>query len=174
LGEWAAGIAGGVLLGSLFLPWYGYGFSSGPTRTFDAWQAFGAIDVLLAVVALMAIALAVITAIHPTAAVPIALASLLGLVGLVATGLVVYRVISPPDIEVLVLASVKRPTGYIPVHETREVGLWMGLAACVGATVAGLYAMRDEGFPHAVRAARRVEVETLPAPPAEGAQGRRS
>jgi len=169
-GEWLAGLSGAALLLSLFLPWYGVSAA----RTVDAWQAFGAIDVLLAVVAAMAIGLAVLTAVHPTAAVPTGLASLLTLVGLVATGLLVYRAISPPDLGVSLLASVRRPTGYLSLHETREAGLWIGLAACAGATLAGLYAMRDESSPESVRRARRVEIPRFPAPPADGADSPRS
>ena len=84
-----AGVSGGVLLVALFLPWYRFG-KSGPDYT--GWESFSALDVLLAVVAAMAIGLALMTAVQPTAAVSIALASLLALVGLVASGLTAARV----------------------------------------------------------------------------------
>jgi hypothetical protein len=163
-GEGLAGLSGAVLLVSLFLPWDGV---SG-ARTVDAWQAFAAIDVLLAVVAAMAIALAVLTSLHPTAAVPTATASLLSLLGLVATGLLVYRAISPPDFGVSLHAVVKRPTGYLAFHTTREAGLWIGLAGCAGATLGAAYAMRDERSPRGVVEAARVEVPRFPAPPPDG------
>jgi hypothetical protein len=82
--------------------------------------------------------------------------------------LLVYRVISPPDLEVILLSGGRRSTG---LAETREVGTWIGLGACVVATAASLYAMRDERFPAAVREAGRVDVDRLPAPPPEGTQG---
>ena len=159
--EWLAGLCGAALIGSTFLDWYGFG----STRR-NAWEAFGALDVLLALVGLMALALAVVTAAHRTQAVPTAIGSLLVLVGVVASAWLVYRVASPPDVAEIRLGP--RPTGYRPSTE-REVGLWIGLVACAGATLAALGSIRDDRFPRAVVEASRVEIPTLPAPPPDGA-----
>jgi hypothetical protein len=145
--EWIAGVCGAALVGSTFLDWYGAG---GTKR--NAWEAYGALDVVLAVVGLMALALAGTTAAQRAQAVPTAIGALLVLVGVVASAWLVYRVASPPD------------------GTDREVGLWIGLAACVGATLAGLASIRDERFPAAVTDAARVDIPTLPAPPREGAR----
>src|SRR5215208_6271891 len=72
--EWLTGLAGVVLLVSLFLPWYGVepaeGVSGAVEGTTNAWDAFTVIDVILALAALGAIALPVIAAAQRTAAVP--------------------------------------------------------------------------------------------------------
>ena len=91
LQEWIAGALGVVLLGSTFLDWYGSGRAGR-----NAWEAFGALDVMLSVVGLMAVALAVVTVVHPTQAVPVAIGSLLVLVGFVASVWVTIRTASPP------------------------------------------------------------------------------
>ena len=140
--EWIAAAGGVVLLAASFLDWYG-GRS--------AWEAFGALDVVLAIVGLAAIALAVLTAAHSAQAVPLAIGSLLTLVGLVASVWLALNVASPPG------------------DADREAGLWVGFAACVGVTLTALWSVRDDRFPKAVAEAGRVEIPTLPAPPREGA-----
>ena len=86
--EWLAGLSGAVLFASLFLPWYR---SEVNQVDYTAWQSFGSLDVLLAAVGLIGVALVIVTAVHPTAAVPIAMASLLALSGLLATALTISR-----------------------------------------------------------------------------------
>jgi carbon starvation protein CstA len=163
LQEWLVGAFGVVLLASMFLHWYG---RSGSSRS--AWQAFAAIDVLLAIVGLMAVALALAAATQRAQAVPTAIGSALLPVATVVTALVVYRAASPPH--VAGPPGGPRPTGYVPSGGTgREIGLWIGLAACVGIVAAAYAAIRDERFPEAVRETGRVHVETLPTPPRTGA-----
>jgi carbon starvation protein CstA len=145
--EWIAGACGAGLLVALFLDWYRSGSASR-----SGWEAFGALDVMLAVVALMALALAVVTAAHRSQAVPLAIGSLLVLIGAVATVWLAVRAASPPG------------------GAGRDAGLWVGLGACVGVTLAALVSIRDDRFPRAVAEAARIEVPTLPAPPPEGAR----
>lgn len=164
--EWVAGVAGVVLLVSMFLPWYRYARID---ATRDAWQAFGALDVVLAIVAVLAIAAAVMSAIHPTAAVPIALTSLLALIGLVASAWLVVRTASPPSLDLPVRNLLGRTSSVHSVDGAREAGVWIGLAACLGATTAALVGMRDQRYARAVRDGTQLEVETMAAPPAEGA-----
>ena len=164
--EWLAGLLGVVLLVSLFLDWYDYGDAAGGR---SGWESFAILDILLAALAAMAIALAAVAALHRTQAVPTALASLTTLVGLVATALVVAQAASPPVLHFAAQTG-PRKTGYIAVLDaTREAGLWIALASCIGITAAALWAMRDERFPEAVVEANRVEIPTMPAPPPEGA-----
>ena len=144
--EWIAAACGLGLLVALFLDWYRAGSAER-----SGWEAFAALDVALALVALMAIALAAVAAFHRSQAVPLAIGALLVLVGLIATVWLVVRVASPPD------------------AAKREAGLWIGLAACVGATLSALVSIRDDRFPRAVVDASRVEIPTLPTPPREGA-----
>jgi hypothetical protein len=121
-GEWIAGISGLVLLVALFLPWYA---DDAGSRT--GWESLGALDVVLAVVALSALAIPVVTAFHRVPAVPLAHQSLTALVGLLAVVLVLIRVLNMPDWAV-----------------SREWGLWVAFAAAVGVVAGGLLAMRDE------------------------------
>ncbi len=166
--EWVAGVAGVVLLVSMFLPWYRYARID---ATRDAWQAFGGLDILLLVAAVLAIAVAVMTAVHPTAAVPIALTSLLALIGLVASAWLVVRTAAPPSLDLTVRDLLGRTTSVHSVDGVRQAGVWVGLAGCVGATAAALVGMRDERYPRTVRDASRIEVDTMPVPSPEGAEG---
>ena len=146
LQEWVAGALGVVLLGSTFLDWYGSGRAGR-----NAWEAFGALDVMLSVVGLIAVALAVVTVVHGTQAVPVAIGSLLVLVGLVASVWVTIRAASPPD------------------GLGRDAGAWIGLGACLGVTISALASIRDQRFPRPVREAASVEAPIHPAPPRDGA-----
>jgi uncharacterized membrane protein len=160
--EWLTGLCGAVLIASTFLHWYGAGRAKR-----NAWESFGALDVLLVLVGLMAVALAIVTAAHRAQAVPTAIGSLLVLLGVVVSAWLVYRVASPPDVAASV-PSGPRSTGYRPGTE-RELGLWIGLVACLGTTVAALASIRDDRFPRAVTEAARVDIPTFPAPPRDGA-----
>ena len=148
VGEWVAGLGGVALLGVMFLGWYG---GQGTERTATAWEAFGLVDLVLAAAAVGGIATALLTAIYRTAAVPIAVASITLLVALVGLLLLVWRVADVPGAD----------------GGTREIGLWLGLGACLALGGGALASMRDERFPAAARAP--LEIETLPPPGADAA-----
>jgi hypothetical protein len=149
-GEWLAGLSGLVLLVVLFLPWYS---DDAGSRT--GWQSLGALDVVLAIVALSALAIPVVTAFYRVPALPLAHQSLTALAGMLAVLLVLIRVLNMPDWAV-----------------EREWGLWVALAATSSVAAGALIAMRDErltrGDRHTdltgVPVAQQPEVETLPAP----------
>jgi hypothetical protein len=117
-GELIAGAAGFVLLVSLFLSWY-----DGQS----GWESLGILDVILALVALDAIAIPIVTAAYRVPALPLAHQSLTVLVAAVAVLLVLARVVNIPD-----WAS------------GREGGLWLGLLATLGVAAGSLIAIRDE------------------------------
>jgi hypothetical protein len=142
--EWLTGLAGLVLLLSLFLPWYG---SSGSTA--NAWQSFAVTDVILALAALGAIALPILAATQRTAAVPQAWASSLIWVVLAAAVLAVIRVVHPP-------------AGGV----TREAGVWIGAVAVLALVAFDIKSMRDKRFPSVMRP--RLDIETIAAPTADG------
>ena len=158
-GEWIVGAAGVALLVSLFLPWYGTEASSAARgwtayapldaslASFSAWESFAVLDLILALIALAAISVPVVTAVHRVTAVPLAVESLTTLLGIFGLVLVVIRVLNLPD----------------DLHG-REWGLWVGLAATLGVAGGGLVAMRDERL----EGARAPQVEKLPAPRPEG------
>jgi len=149
-GEWIAGISGLVLLVALFLPWYGDDAGSR-----SGWESLGALDVVLAVVALAALAIPVVTAAERVPAVPLAHQVLTTLVGMLALVLVLIRVLNLPD-----------------WADERDWGLWVALAATLGVVAGGLIAMRDERLTRGERhtdltgvpVAAQPEIETLPPP----------
>ena len=142
--EWLTGLAGVVLLVSLFLPWYGAG-----DATATGWESFAITDFLLALLALMAIALPVITAFQRTAAVPQAWTALIMLVVVPAIVAVAFRLINLPG-EGL----------------ERELGAWLGALATLAVFACNYRSMADSSFPRAMRP--RLDVATIPAPTADG------
>ncbi len=139
-GDWVMGIGGLAVLGVMFLDWYGppdellYAPAS---LQYNAWEAFAVNDVILALAALLAVAAAVMTAVHPTAAVPLALGALAALVSLLALVLVVIRVIWPPDLF----------ADEVPLETAREAGAWLGLVATSVLVGGCLASIRDERLP---------------------------
>jgi hypothetical protein len=139
-GDWVMGFGGMAVLGVMFLDWYGPPdellLFPGDAQ-FNAWQAFAVNDVILALAALMALAAVVLTAVHPTAAVPLALASLATLVSVIALVLVTIRVIWPPGVF----------PDEVPFDTARETGAWLGLIATTVLTAGCLASIRDERLP---------------------------
>ncbi|HEX2231912.1 MAG TPA: hypothetical protein VHG69_00925 [Thermoleophilaceae bacterium] len=152
-GEWITAVAGLVLLASLFQPWYGPGDAT-------AWEAFSVTDLVLAAVGLVAVAVLVVTAAYAVPALPLALDSLLALAALVALGFALVAAGSLPD-----------------GADSREWGLWQGLAGVVAVNAGAWIAMRDQRLSKPGRptdlSGRPVpdhpEVEQVPAPDPRGA-----
>ena len=155
IGELMLCAAGGALLASLFLPWYG---TAGGTLT--AFQSLALLDLVLGLIALAALSLLPITAGQRVPAVPIALEALVTGAGIVAVVLVVFRILWLPG-----------------EADGREWALWLALAGAAGIVAGGLVGMRDERPSppgrHVDSSGRPVasppEVEKLPAPRPEGA-----
>ena len=99
------GLGGVALLVVMFLDWYDV---ESPRFRDDRGRSVGkgsaplggvhVVDVLLAITAVMAIAVAVMAAAHNTPAVSLAIASLLLTVGVIATIAVIVRAISRPSV----------------------------------------------------------------------------
>ncbi len=102
---------------------------------FNAWESFAVNDVILALAAVMALATFVLTASQPTAAVPLALASLTALVAILSFVLVVIRLIWTPDVTDGVFDA------------QREAGAWLGLVATSVLVAGCLASIRDERLP---------------------------
>jgi len=121
-GEWLA-VAGGIaLIVSLLLPWY-----DGPAGPLTGYEALTIVDVLLTLVALLAIALGVLQATQDTPSKPVAAGVLSVVFGALAVLLVVFRLIDAPadGLEV-------RPSA------------WLGLVAAVAITVGGWRSLAAE------------------------------
>jgi carbon starvation protein CstA len=119
IGEIVAGAAGVLLLVSMFLGWYTV---SGRDDSLTAWGAFGFVDVLLAVVALLGIALALSQVVGRGPALPVALGVITTTLGLAGTLLLLYRIVNQPG-----------PNDAIGVSTGAYLGLVAGLGVFLGA-----------------------------------------
>jgi hypothetical protein len=146
-GEWIAGAGGVALLASMFLHWYGAaleipdriigpdGFAvelGGAEAT--AWEAFGVLDVVLLLLALVPLALVVAQATRRSPAIPVALSVLTSLAGMLAALLILYRIVDQPGSNELV---------------TVQAGAWAGLLAALVIAGGGWRSMRVEPIPGA-------------------------
>jgi hypothetical protein len=138
--EPVAGFGGLLLLISLFLPWYGRGNVTG-------WQALTAIDVVLALLALLAIGVPVISVATRGPAKAVGIAVLASAFGWLAVALVAIRLGFPPD------------------DLSLRYGAWLALAGALIAWIGSWMSLRDESTPGAVPA----DVPRRPAPPATAA-----
>jgi hypothetical protein len=126
IGEIVAGAGGVLLLVSTFLGWYTV---SGRDDSLTAWGAFGFVDVLLAVVALLGIALAVSEVVGRGPTLPVALGVITTTLGLAGTLLLLYRILNQPG-----------PNDVIGV----SAGAWIGLAASLGVFLGAWLSLSDE------------------------------
>jgi hypothetical protein len=139
-GDWVMAFGGVAVLLVMLVDWYSIpelslGDESVGSIGFNAWESFAVNDVILALAAVMALATFVLTASQPTAAVPLALASLTTLVALLSFVLVVIRLIWTPDVTDGVFDA------------QREAGAWLGLVAISVLAAGGLASIRDERLP---------------------------
>ena len=96
------------------------------------WQAFGVLDVVLALLALVPLALVVLQATRESPSIPVAFSVLTVLAGLLATLLILIRLIDQPG-----------PNELVGV----EAGAWLGLVAAVVVGVGGWRSLRVEDIP---------------------------
>ncbi len=125
-GDVVAGVSGVLLLVSTFLNWYTV---SGRDDGLTAWAAFGVVDLLVVLVALLGIALALSQVIGRGPALPVAIGVITTTLGLAATLLVLYRILNQPG-----------PNDVIGVG----IGAWIGLAACLGVFLGAWLSLSDE------------------------------
>ena len=125
-GEIVAGVAGAVLLLSTFLEWYTV---RGRADGLTAWGAFSVVDLLVALVALLGIALAASQVVGRGPALPVAIGVITTTLALAATLLVLYRILNQPG-----------PNDLIGVG----AGAWVGLAACLGVFLGAWLSLSDE------------------------------
>ena len=144
--------AGGLaLLAALFLHWYGGDVlvTGGPPLRLEvtAWQAFSVLDVVLALLALVPLALAFFQATRDSPALPVLFSVSTVLAGAIAALLVLYRLLNQPG-----------PNDTIEV----EPGAWLALVATLAIAAGGWRSTRDERMPGQPAAA--IEHQPAPAP----------
>jgi hypothetical protein len=135
-GQFLAAVSGAILIGSLFLDWYGARFA-GQSEAFDAWQAFSLISVLLYAAGAVGLLYGLWHLFDrglPSRFVP---AVAMSLVGLCAACLTIFRLIVMPNLEPGLAAQV-----------SPQVGIFIGLVASVGLLAGGLAVLGSE---HAAR-----------------------
>jgi crotonobetainyl-CoA:carnitine CoA-transferase CaiB-like acyl-CoA transferase len=125
-GEIVCGAAGVALLAAMFLGWYSV---SGRDDSLTAWAAFSVVDVLIAIVALLGIALALSEVVGRGPALPIALAVVTTTLSLAGTLLLAYRILNQPG-----------PNDLISV----QAGAYVGLLASIGVFLGAWLSLSDE------------------------------
>jgi hypothetical protein len=134
LGEGLAGLGGAALLADLaFVEWYrltsgidpGHAVS-GPT----GFESFSILDLYLALVAVLGIALPVLQVTRRSPAMPVGAAVLITVLGAVAVFLVAYRIVNQPGSNEFV--------------EVRP-GAWVGLLAALAVTLGAWLSLHNEG-----------------------------
>lgn len=140
VGEIIAGASGVALLVFMFLPWYGVdvdlaGFSA--SESFSAWEVLSTIDVLLFLIAAVAIGAAVGRAAGALPA-DLPVAAAVAAAGLLGVLLILFRIIDLPGADVSELADAGVDYG-------RKVGIFLGLIAAGGIAYGGYRAMSEPG-----------------------------
>jgi len=124
-GELVAGASALVLFVAMFRNWY----LVPSTRLLNAWEAFGVIDVLLCLLALLGIALLVSQLVGRGPALPVALEVITTTLALAATLLVLYRILNQPGSNDAVGVA---------------AGAWLGAACCLALFLGAWLALSDE------------------------------
>jgi Protein of unknown function (DUF2510) len=143
-GEMIAAVSGIVLFISLFLEWYnvsGKGpFGSAASVGRSGWESLGFIDILLFIVAVIAVGLAVVRALNVTLPrLPATTGFIVLVAGAIATLLVLFRIISTGDL------GVPRLGDFADI--SRSFGIFVAFLAAAGVTVGGWLSWNEEGRP---------------------------
>jgi drug/metabolite transporter (DMT)-like permease len=128
-GEWIALAGAIVLVASLWLHWYGTRAGLGEQT---GWQAFGILDVVLVLLALVPVALAVTQATRASPALPTFFSVMTVVAGVLAALLILIRIVAQPGPNALV---------------TVQAGAWAGFAAAVVVAAGGWRSTRVESMP---------------------------
>jgi hypothetical protein len=158
-GELIAGASAVLLFIVMFLSWYGLKVNTGslgtfalPNVSYDAWDAFSVIDLILLLTVIVALALVVTQATRRSPAIPVSLSVVTTTLAGLSVLLIVFRLIDPPsivDVPAVLDAHLDR---------TLDIGIYLGLVAALGILYGGYRSMRVEGL--APRDARS-EIETI-------------
>jgi hypothetical protein len=146
LGDKIAGGAAIALLLIMFIfKWFGVeaeqniaGIDS--SITWNAWQAFSFIDIILFITILAALGMAYVHASRTDIDLPVSLSVVVTALGILSTLLILFRIISPPDFEIGGFDL----TGE-GLNNTREIGAFLGLIAAAALAYGGWRAMEEEG-----------------------------
>jgi hypothetical protein len=125
--------------------------SAGESTSRNAWQSFGLIDIVLLVTIIAAIAMALIQASGNSARAPGWLTTAVAGLGFLAAVLVLFRLISPPDLIDAFGGTSDIPDNVdIDTDVGRQFGVFLGLIAAAGIAYGGWRATQEEGAQGAV------------------------
>lgn len=139
----AAASAVALLLFMSAVNWFTVTNDPTPTGRRNAWETFSAIDLLLFLVALVVIGMAIArSAGADLRELPLKPRVILAGLGLLACGLIVFRLVSTPDLQIdyggEAPVDVEERGGVVE----REVGIYLGLAASAGIVLGALLTTR--------------------------------
>ena len=163
LGEQIAAVSGIALIIVLFLPWYGAEVSAGALNisasgSASAWEAFGFVDILLFLIALVAIGVPVA---RMTDSLPedLPAATIVLAAGGLGVLLVLWRIIDLPTPDISSIGSVS-------VDFKRKIGVFLGLIATAGIAYGGWRAMEESPVSSTPSASAPPPPPPAPEPPA--------
>lgn len=138
-GEKIVGISAVLLFIFMFFDWFSAEASNGLISGSDsgtAWEVFSVIDLILLVTVLVAVAVAVIRLTDAAFEPPISLNAVVAVLGGISTLLILYRIVSPPDVNEIPGFS---------IDVSPALGIFLGLIAAAGIAYGGYRAMQEEG-----------------------------
>jgi len=139
----AAGSALALLIIMFVFKWFGLsavGFSGpGSSVSYNAWESFGFIDIVLFVTILVAIGGAILSANATSVNTPVAISAITTGLGILCVLLILFRIISPPDFGADEFGLDEA------VDTSRKIGVFLGLIAAGGIVFGGWRAMEEEG-----------------------------
>ncbi len=134
-GEMIAGVGGLLLFLFMFLKWYGVEADGTELVAGNAWESFGFIDLLLFLVAVIAVGVAVARAAGKLPALPMPAGQIVAIAGAVAVVLVLFRLIFTPG-------GGEEVAG-VEFDITRKLGVFLGLLASAAIAFGGYTAMNE-------------------------------
>jgi hypothetical protein len=142
----------------------------GQDTSASAWQSFSLIDIVLLPAAIAAIALAIAAAMGVGAQLPVPLATVATALGAVSVLLILFRIISPPDL--VDAFGGGAPEGFdIETDVGREIGVFLGLLAAIGVTIGGWLTMQEgRAAPRAAAPSGAGAAPPPPPPPSPGGE----
>ena len=148
-GEMIAAVSAAVLLLIMFaFSWFGLGgdladqaSDAGFDTGANAWESFSIIDIVLLITILVAVGGAVMTANAQNVDTPVAISAITAALGIISVLLILFRLISPPDL----INSVFDEAEGADVDISRKIGAFLGLIAAAGIAYGGWRAMQTEG-----------------------------
>lgn len=146
-GEKVAGIAGiALFLIMILFSWFGIEVAGfGSPEGANAFESFGIIDIVLLLTAIAAVVLPVMSLTDSHVDLPVALSAIVALLGIISVILVLFRIISPPDLGIPDAVDIGFGELEDNVDTTRKIGVFLGLLSAIGVAIGGWLAMQEEG-----------------------------